>query len=266
MVRTLHDEDLVPLGTVLCPSGRLTICDWVSTGDWSPKRYHHSPTFGGPSISIQRAHNTDGALIEGLRPDVSYPVAGEIVHGGPAGDTLRRLFVTIRDGSAARRAKIGTACVHHGRMVIVDAALDLDWDDDVSTDGLADVAFWGRHGAEVAAEVGAGPLTSPGEGGGVFGWRDLPLAEAERIARDLDAMRSREKFFAVDLRPHTEHWRFLESLRQSRTRSIEIDQDGARLIMFDDESGHHLCFIDADLDAAGQILRIIVDLERDPFG
>ena len=29
---------------------------------------------------------------------------------------------------------------------------------------------------------------------------------------------------------------------------------------------HHLYFIGADIDEAGQILRVIVDLERDPFG
>ena len=154
----------------------------------------------------------------------------------------------------------------YGRMVVVDAALDLAWDDDIPTDGLADLAICGRHGAEVAAEVGAGPVASPGEGRGVFGWRDLPIAEAERIARDLEAMRSPEKAFAVDIGPHTEQWRHLEDLRRSRKRSIEIDQDGARLIRLDTDSGHHLCFIDAEFDAAGQILRVIVDLERDPFG
>ena len=36
--------------------------------------------------------------------------------------------------------------------------------------------------------------------------------------------------------------------------------------MFDNASGHHLCFIDAEFDAAGQLLRVIADLERDPFG
>ena len=43
-------EGLVPLGSVLCPSGRLTICDWVATGDWSPKRYHHGPMPGSPRV------------------------------------------------------------------------------------------------------------------------------------------------------------------------------------------------------------------------
>ena len=193
-------------------------------------------------------------------------MSGGLIRGRRKDAILSKLFGTIRDGVAAERAEIGTASVQYGRMVVVDAALDLDWDVDVSTDGSADVAFWGRHGAEVAAEVGAGPLTSPGEDHGAFGWRGLPVAEAERIARDLEAMRSQERAFVVDLRPHTEQWRHLENLRQSRTRSSEIEQDGARLIMFDSDFGRHLCFIGADFDAAGQILRVIIDLERDPFG
>ena len=200
-----------------------------------------------------------------LQPDVAYPVSGEYRRGESRDAILSKLHVTMRDGIAAERAEIGTASVQYGRMVVVDAALDLDWDDDISADGLADVAFWGRHGAEVAAEVGAGPLTSLGEGRGVFGWRDLPVAEAERIARDLEARRSRGKGFVVDLRSHTEQWRHLEDLRRSRTRSVAIEEDGARLILFDSDFGYHLCFIGADLDAAGQLLRVIVDLEREPF-
>ncbi|MBE7180928.1 MAG: hypothetical protein INR71_06920 [Terriglobus roseus] len=265
MTKAHINKGLVPLGSVLCPSSRLTICDWVATGDWSPKRYHVSHPPDRPGVSIQRAGNADGAVIDGLRPDVAYPVAGELTRGEGAKVHLCRLSITIRDGIATERVEVGAASLWYGRMVVVDAALEMHWDDDVSTDGLADVAFWGRHGTEVAAEVGAGPLTWPSERDGTFGWRDLPLAAAEQIARDLEAMRSQEKAFAVDLRPHTEQWHHLENLRHSRRRSIEIEQDGARLIMFDNDSGHHLCFIDAELDAAGQLLRVIVDLERDPF-
>ncbi len=227
MPQAPDDDTHVSLGSVLCPSGRLTICDWVAAGVWSPRLYHHGPMPGSPRVSIRTACNTDGAVIEGLQPDVAYPVSGEYRRGESRDAILSKLHVTMRDGIAAERAEIGTASVQYGRMVVVDAALDLDWDDDISADGLADVAFWGRHGAEVAAEVGAGPLTSPGEGRGVFGWRDLPLAEAERIARDLEARRSQGKGLVVDLRPHTEQWRHLENLRQSRTRSVAIEEDGA---------------------------------------
>lgn len=248
---------------MLCPSGRLTICDWVATGDWSPERYrvNHSPD--RPRVSIQTAGNADGAVVDGLRPDVAYPVTGEFARGEGAYVHPCKLSVTIRNGCAVERVEVGATSLWYGRMVVVDAALEMHWDEDISADGLADVAFWGRHGAEVAAEVGAGPLTSPGEGRGVFGWRDLPLAEAERIARDLEARRSQGKGFVVDLRPHTEQWRHLEDLRRSRTRSVAIGEDGARLILFESDFGYHLCFIGADLDAAGQLLRIIVDLERD---
>ena len=266
MESVYSDKGIVSLGSVLCPSGRLTICDWVATGDWSPTRYDVSDPPDGPRVSIQTAQNADGAVVDGLRPDIAYPVAGEFTRGEGADMHLCNLSVTIRDGVAADRLEVGTASLWYGRMVVVDAALDLAWDNDISIDGLADVTFLGRHGVEVAADVGAGPVASPGEGHGVFGWRDLPVAEAARIARDLEAMRSPEKAFVVDLRPHTEQWRHLENLRLSRKRSIEIEQDGARLIMFDNASGHDLCFIDAEFDAAGQILRVIVDLDRDPFG
>lgn len=203
-------------------------------------------------------------VIDGLRPDVAYAVSGEMVRDGWRDSSLRRLSVTLREGIAAQRIAIGTASVLHGRLVAVDGALNLFWDDDASTDGLADVVFWGRHGAEVAAEVGARPILSPGESG-TFGWRNLPLDAAVRMAGELESIRSQERMFAVDLRPHTEQWGFLEALRRSPTGSIEVEHCGSRFVMFHADFGHHLCFIDAHLDASERLLRVVVDLGRDPF-
>lgn len=265
MTDVSQSQDAAPLGTVLCPSGRLAICDWVMMGQWSPASRPFSPDTEGPSVMIQEGMNgITAAVVDGLRPDVAYRVWGEFVRDGWLKGSLRQLSVAIREGIAAQRVAIGTASVLHGRMMAVDAVLNLYWDDDVSTDGLADVVFWGRHEAEVAVEVGAGPILSTQESG-TFGWRDLPVDVAVRRTCDLEAMRSQERMFAVDFRPHTEQWRFLERLRQSPTGSIEIEHGSSRLVMFHAHFGHHLCFIDADLDASGRLLRVTVDIERDPF-
>jgi hypothetical protein len=67
-------------------------------------------------------------------------------------------------------------------MVLGDArALDnFTGPDGEAADGLADVTYWGRHAGIAQAEFGGEPLA-----GGVRGWRDVPLAEAEAIAERL---------------------------------------------------------------------------------
>ena len=160
----------IPLGTVLCPSGRLTLCDWVLAGDWAPD---HSPLStrdpDGPRLTIREDRRIgSAAVIDGLRPDVACPVTGEFFRDDRVRGSLRRVEVSIRDGVAAERIEIGTISVLYGRLVVADALVDLSWDADASLDGLADVTFWGRHGAEVAAAVGTSPVLSPRDHG-VFG-------------------------------------------------------------------------------------------------
>ncbi|WP_211244273.1 hypothetical protein [Actinospica robiniae] len=53
---------------------------------------------------------------------------------------------------------------------------------DGSTNGLADVAYWGRHAEAVYAEFGGDRLGSPER---PRGWLDLPLDEAEAKAEAL---------------------------------------------------------------------------------
>lgn len=66
-----------------------------------------------------------------------------------------------------------------GEVKALDAFVGLDGD---STNGLADVAYRGRHAAEAHAEFGGEWLCSPGR---PQGWLDLPLDEAEGEVHDL---------------------------------------------------------------------------------
>ena len=85
---------------------------------------------------------------------------------------------------------LGDLPVDRRGMVLADAhALDGFVDaDGESTDGLADVVYWGRHADDVHAEFG-GERIPQYRGRGPHGWLDLPLAEAQALGARLRAWR-----------------------------------------------------------------------------
>lgn len=216
-----------------------------------------------PPLERHPRLNSAAAVIDGLRPDVAYPVTGEPIREGLGEGFLQRLSITFREGEAAVREEIGDVPVNHVRAMIVDAAIDPVWDDDVARDGLADLAFWGRHEVEVAAAFGAAPMGTPGEPR-CFGWRDRPLDDARALARRSEAERAGGKGLAVDLRPHTDLWRVLEDLRASPTGSLQVEYEGSRLLFFDSVYGYGAVAISAERDAVGRLLGVVVDLDRPP--
>jgi len=75
-----------------------------------------------------------------------------------------------------------------------------------SVDGLADVAYWGRHAEMAHAEFGGERLGSPG---GPRGWLDLPLDEAEAKTEALETWaktRSEKIGLMVACDEHTDYY------------------------------------------------------------
>jgi hypothetical protein len=145
-------------------------------------------------------------------------------------------------------------------------AVDVDklaaWDDRNSRDGNADVVFWGRDAAAVAAEFGADTIRFAGETD-LFGWADLPFDDARERTETLRAVRSDDRRFAVDFRPHTHHWQVMRDVRAARTKSGVLELAGARLCMFMTTWGDGAFPVLADLDSIGRLLRVRIELGCD---
>jgi hypothetical protein len=152
--------------------------------------------------------------------------------------------------------------VDEARLIAVDVDGLAAWDDRNSQDGKADVVFWGSNAADVAAEVGASPIDFAGEAN-LFGWANLTFDDARDRAERVRSLRSDERKFAVDFRPHTHHWQVMRNVRATRTESGVLDLAGARLCMFMTTWGDGAFPIEADLDPAGQVLRIRIEVGCD---
>jgi hypothetical protein len=204
-------------------------------------------------------HGMRAIAARDLPAGIELPVIGERMPSGPNEGRWRRVTIEVRPGEAARSEQLGHVLVDEARLLASDVDALGAWDDHTPQDGLADVVFWGPLAAEVAREVGAGSVRNPGEED-LWGWLDLPLEEAlERDAR-VRALRSEERKFGVDFRPHTQHWDLMRQVRGSRTDSGILDLDGSRVCLFMTSWGDGAFPVHADLDTGGNLLRVRMEV------
>jgi hypothetical protein len=119
--------------------------------------------------------------------------------------------------------------------------------------------FWGRDAIAVASDFEAKKLASPSKAD-IFGWEDMPVADALRLALSIDALRSDHRRFAVDFRPHTHHWQVMRDVRATPTQSGVLEIAGARLCMFMTTWGDGRFPVEVGLDAAEDVLLLQIEL------
>jgi hypothetical protein len=207
-------------------------------------------------------HGMWAVAVSGVPRDRSLRVMGERMPAGSNEGRWRRVWIEFRGGEVASTREVGHVLVDEARLLAVDADALGAWDDRNSQDGKADLVFWGRDAAAVAAEVEASPIQFAGEAG-LFGWADLPFDEARGLAQRVHALRSESRKFALDFRPHTHHWQVMRSVRATQTESGVLDLCNSQLCMFMTTWGDGAFPVEADLDASGQILRLRIEVGCD---
>jgi hypothetical protein len=207
-------------------------------------------------------HGMWAVAIDGVPRDRSLRVMGERMPAGPDTGRWRRVRIEFREGEVAKTREIGHVLVDEARLMAVDADALGGWDDRNAPDGKADLVFWGRDAAAVAAEVGADPIQFAGEAN-KFGWADLPFDDARERAERISAFRSDDRKFALDFRPHTHHWQVMREVRATPTESGVLDLGGAQLCMFMTSWGDGAFPVEADLDASGQVLCLRIEVGCD---
>jgi hypothetical protein len=203
-------------------------------------------------------HGMWAVAVGGVPRDRSMLIMGERMPSGSDEGRWRRIWIDLRDGEIMSHRAIGHVLVDEARLMAVDVDRLGAWDDISSQDGKADVVFWGRDGAAVASEVGA-ELIQSAETTNMFGWLDLPVVDAQQLAMRIQALRSDQRRFALDFRPHTHQWQVMRDVRAARTESGVIDLAGGSLCMFMTTWGDGGFPIEADLGDDGQIIRLRIE-------
>lgn len=218
------------------------------------------------------AHGGDGFLMHGvpvvavggLPRDRSLPVLATVAADGAYGPWAD-LHVRVSDAPVVRSVDLGTVGVDWARVFLGDADALGSWQHDESLDGLADVAFWGRHAGEAAAALDAPEVGEPGEDG-VRGWHGLKVEDALEKARSVLLWKAADpnRRLAVDFRPHSHHWLLMRGIRGSEAEAADIELSGARVFGAMTGLGDGFFPVRADLDAKGALVAVRVLLADSP--
>ncbi|MBX2801824.1 MAG: DUF2185 domain-containing protein [Myxococcales bacterium] len=210
----------------------------------------------GGSINF---HGIWASVASGLPTDRELPVFADAHEGTEFAGRWQRVYVVARDAEIVRSEQAGWAMVDEARLMFCDLDRLGVWNDRETIDGKADLVFWDRDAASVAAEFAAPQL-----GEDNYGWRDRPVDEIVDLSHRIQAVRDAgEQKFALDFRPHTHHWIAMEQVRSGETESGVVDLDGAAATVFMTTWGDGIWEVHRDLDANGQVVRARVELATD---
>jgi hypothetical protein len=213
---------------------------------------------GGGAGEVQ-FHGIWSAVLGGLPPGALRVVGERMPDDHVEAGRLRRITILVRDGRPARSERFGHAMVDWGCLLLIDAEALTLWKADEPLDGKADLVFWGRDAELIAKQLPAPRLDEK-----QFGWRDLPLPEAEaRCAAVHQARAAARATFATDLRPHSHRYQLMEQVRAGGTESGVLQLGAAKACGFTTTWGDGIFEVHRELDDAGRLLRVRIELGTD---
>jgi hypothetical protein len=198
--------------------------------------------------------------VAGLPVDRPLPVVATPMPDGEFAGRWRSIDVVVDpQAEVARTQTVKGVMVDHGQLMCVDLDAMGEFRMGESHDGLADFVFWGADAADLATKVGARSLTE-----NEFGWADAPIAAIGAHAERTQQLIAEEDLqVAVDYRPHDNLERLNTQVRTNKTRAGTLTLGGARACGFDNRWGDLLFTLASDLDAAGGLVRVRLDVGND---
>lgn len=225
------------LGTVTCPSGKLSIFDIGLAGFL-------------PHEALEPAIIT----VE-VPADRELAVTGTRVGRGRFADCWDYVTVALGTGEVHASKKLGNAGVDFARLALIDHEAFDHWQHEDSLDGLADVVFWGRDEANLARVLGA-KRTSDG-----YGWFNLPVAAAEERLLDAERKKAANKWLLkTDFRPHSHHFHALAAARANPTGAGSLEIAGSKMLLFFTSWGDGVYPVFLDLDDRNRPVQIRIQL------
>jgi hypothetical protein len=241
------------LGHVDIRSGVMCVVDFGMVGAFSGSNAGAATA----RQTVQRGaysfvHGDVPAIVVPNLPPGRYPVSSVRIDDGPFAGLRQAVMVDlVPNPRAARTIELGKVLVDNARIGLFDVDSLQHWNEDTPVDGMADIVFWGLHEKEVAARFRAPKLGEDGSG-----FKNLPVAQAEAIGRDLQGLKDSGQFrFAWDFRPHTHPYYLLAQLRGNKTEAGVLDVGGASVCGFMTSWGDGEFPVLIDLDVSNRPIR-----------
>jgi hypothetical protein len=203
-------------------------------------------------------HGVWAAVVGDVPTSMPLAIFGQRL-GGQQNESWERILIECRSQiPIARSEKVGSVGVDYARLLIADADALGAWKHEESLDGLADYVFWGEDAERVAHALNA-PRLGPNE----FGWRDEPEGLAQRHGVEVEEYKGREALkLGTDFRPHSHHWRVMETTRNSPTESGMVEVGGATLCNFMTGWGDGLFDVYRDVGQSGSLIQIRIEFRE----
>ncbi|MBN9681647.1 MULTISPECIES: DUF2185 domain-containing protein [unclassified Corallococcus] len=184
-------------------------------------------------------------------------VIGVPMPPGEFGGRWRSIDIVVGgEAEAVRSEDVAGVMVDHGQLMFTGLGpmgRFRMWEPE---DGLADYVFHGRDAPKLAKELGASDL-----GGGLYGWKDLPMERVGEKATPLQERIENEGLaVGVDYRPHCNLEKLNAALRESEEDAASLVLDGARVVGCGNRWGDGIFTVSRHLDAEGRTVRVRVEL------
>jgi hypothetical protein len=177
------DDQWHAVAQVTVPSGILVLGDLTFLGRWpdDPEGCWHAAAEAAGAGGGEFDRDGICGVAVPVPTDRPLPVRLRPTSAADPTPSIIDIVLAPQPVPAVNEVPIGRFPVDAAQMTIADAAALAEFRFDESSDGLADVAFWGRDEREARSALGGAPIRW-----NAFGWRDLAL---EAATSRLDAVR-----------------------------------------------------------------------------
>jgi hypothetical protein len=196
-------------------------------------------------------------VVGNLQPAKGLRIQATPMPPGEFAGRWRNIDVVIDpEAVVAQSLPVQGVMVDHGQLMCADLEAFGQFRMWESVDGLADYVFWGKDAPGVAEKFHAQKLNSH-----QFGWLNVNEAEVHKFAKPLqDWIKSENLLIGIDYRPHCNLENLNAQIRSNDTRSGQLKLADMRVCGFQNRWGDGIFTVIRDLDAAGRLVRIRLDV------
>jgi hypothetical protein len=211
----------------------------------------------GGGAGVVHYNHLWAVAVGGLPDGRALPIEATPMPEGEFGGRWRTIDVVIdADAAVAQSLPVQGVMVEHGQLICADVEAFGAFRMWEPLDGLADFVFWGKDAPAIAAKFQAPRLDDQH-----FGWVNIPDAESHRYFQPVQDWIDSQKLKAgVDYRPHCNLEKLNAQIRGGELESGQLELAGARACGFSNRWGDGIFTVIRDLDAAGRLVRVRLDV------
>ncbi len=198
-----------------------------------------------------------GVIVGDLPTDRKIPVFGEVIDEGIFQGRFRRINLEIdSDANVQRTETVEGVMVDHGLLICADLESFGEFRMGEPADGLADYVMQGHDDAVVAHVIDAPDVFEDG-----YGWKNIPMDQIDSVAEKVAAVASAKNYhISVDYRPHCNLEKLNSQIRQSETRSGEVELGDSLACGFKNRWGDGIFPVTCDFDVQEKLVRVSLDV------